>query len=217
MRARKKAWTEREIETNERFIKNPTDFKGKWASYFKNDNPIQVEIGCGKGRFIVQNAANNPNINYIALEREEHVIVMGARASAGVPCSLSFIIGDVSDIADYFDENELDRLYINFCDPWPNRKKWHKRRLTHANFLNVYKKLLKKGGEIHFKTDNQELFEFSLNSFSDNNFRLKNITLDLHNSGFEGNIVTEYEEKFASVGMPIYRLEAYNIQPNTEC
>ncbi|MCL2874584.1 MAG: tRNA (guanosine(46)-N7)-methyltransferase TrmB [Defluviitaleaceae bacterium] len=211
MRARKKAWTEHEIETNERIIKNAADHKGKWSEYFGNCNPIHIEIGCGKGRFIVQTASMNPNINYLAFEREEHVIVMGARASTGVPCSLGFIIGDVSDISDYFNEGELDRLYINFCDPWPRRKKWHKRRLTHSNFLNVYKKLLKNGSGIHFKTDNKELYEFSLNSFSDNGWRLKNITLDLHNNGFEGNVVTEYEEKFASVGMPIYRCEAYNV------
>ena len=209
MRARKKAWTGQEIETNERIIKNAAGHKGKWAEYFGNLSPIHIEIGCGKGRFIVQTAAQNPDINYLAFEREEHVIVMGARASREIPCSLGFIIGDVEELADYFAEDELDRLYINFCDPWPGRKKWHKRRLTHANFLNVYKRLLKNGSEIHFKTDNKELYEFSLNSFSDNGWRLKNITLDLHNSGFEGNVVTEYEEKFSSIGMPIYRCEAY--------
>ncbi len=209
MRARRKNWTESEISNNLRFIKEPAQLKGKWHTYFGNENPIYLEIGCGKGRFIVQNAVNNKDINYLALEREEHVIVMGARASAELDCSLGFIIGDVTNMRDYFESGEIDRLFINFCDPWPGRKKWHKRRLTHRSFLDMYKELLKEKGEIHFKTDNRELFEFSLNQFAENNWRMKNITLDLHASEFQGNIMTEYEEKFSSQGMPIYRLEAY--------
>ncbi len=207
MRARRKNWTETEIATNSRIIKGAALHKGMWRQYFNNDNPIHLEIGCGKGRFIVATAAANPQVNYLAMEREEHVIVMGARVSKDIDCALGFIISDVKDINDIISNGELSRIYINFCDPWPNRKKWHKRRLTHRGFLDMYENLLDDNGEIFFKTDNKELFEFSLNEFSDKGWRLRNITLDLHNSGMEGNIKTEYEEKFSSIGMPIYRCE----------
>ncbi len=210
MRARRKPWTEKELASNERIIDNAEAYKGKWNEYFSNNNPIHIEIGCGKGRFITQTAEKNANINYIAIEREPHVIVTGARNSRELSCHLAFIVGDVKNLLLYFEPKEISRIYINFCDPWQNRKKWHKRRLTHESFLNLYRELFgKEKGEIHFKTDNQELFEFSLNQFSNNNWRLRNISLDLHNSNYEGNIMTEYEEKFSNKGMPIFRCEAY--------
>jgi len=208
MRSRKKPWAENEVATNEKVISEPEKLKGKWREYFGNENPIHMEIGSGKGRFIVETATRNRNINYISVERQKHVIVMGMRAARELDISLGFIIGDVEDLQDYFDEGEIKRIYINFCDPWQNRKKWHKRRLTHKNFLEMYKKLMNNHGEIFFKTDNTELFEFSLNQLSENGFRLSNITLDLHNSDYEGNVMTEYEEKFSKSGMPIYRCEA---------
>ncbi len=207
MRVRRKAWTEKEIETNDLIIKNAESFKGNWGEYFGNNNPIHVEIGCGKGRFITTTASQNKEINYLAIEREKHVLVMGARASKEIDCSLGFILGDVKDLENYFCTGEIKRIYINFCDPWQNRKKWHKRRLTHSNFLSMYERLFEDYGEIHFKTDNTELFEFTLNEFSKKRWQLKNISLDLHKSEFLDNVMTEYEEKFSSKGMPIYRCE----------
>jgi len=113
------------------------------------------------------------------------------------------------DLDKYFDVNEISRIYINFCDPWENKKKWAKRRLTYVKFLDLYAKILTDKGEIFFKTDNEKLFEFSLNQFAEKDFLLKNITFDLHNSDLAENIMTEYEEKFSSKGINIFRLEAY--------
>lgn len=207
MRVRRKPWAEEELLTNEQVIKEPAEFKGRWKEEFKNDNIIYVEIGCGKGRFITETAKANPNINFVAIERQISVVAAAARKLREENISnLRFVKGDVKFLQDYFGKNEIKRLYINFCDPW-SKKRWAKRRLTYRDFLNIYKELIGEQGEIHFKTDNRELFEFSLNEFADMDWKLSNITLDLHNSGFEGNIMTEYEEKFSSKGMPIYRLE----------
>ncbi len=208
MRVRRKPWAEEELLTNEQVIKEATEFKGRWNEEFGNDNIIYVEIGCGKGRFITETAKANPNINFVAIERQISVVATAARKLREENISnLRFVKGDVKFLQDYFEKNEIKRLYINFCDPWP-KKRWAKRRLTYRDFLNIYKELIGIEGEIHFKTDNRDLFEFSLNEFADMDWRMSNITLDLHNSDFEGNIMTEYEEKFSSKGMPIYRLEA---------
>lgn len=171
--------------------------------------PLMVEIGCGKGKFIYETALANPDIFFIALEREENVLLMAMEKALSVklPDNLRFIDGDASKLAEIFPEESLSRIYVNFCDPWPPRKQ-AKRRLTSSGFLEIYYKLLKTGGEIHFKTDNMKLFEFSLNEFAAfNGLRMKNISLDLHSSDMP-NITTEYEEKFSAMGMPIYRLEA---------
>ena len=215
MRARRKSWAASEVEINPRLISVEDEsaqplLAGSWSAYFGNDNPIHLEIGCGMGRFIVQSAQRNPHINYIALERELNVIVTGARAAREAEINnIAFIIGDAAELASYFAPGEISRIYINFSDPWPNRKKWHKRRLSHSNFLETYKTVMGTHGEVFQKTDNTELFEFSLEQFSQNGFALRNISLDLHKSGYEDNIMTEYEEKFSAKGMPIYRCEAY--------
>lgn len=210
MRARKKTWAKQEFEINRHLIEKPEEINN-WQKVFGNDNPLHLEIGCGKGRFITENAKTNENINYIGLEREEMVIITGMRKAREESINnVRFILGDVSDISSFFGEGVLSRIYINFCDPWPNKKKWAKRRLTHGSFLKKYKSLFKNNSaEIFFKTDNMELFEFSIEQFSEEGFVLKNVSLNLHESKFEGNIKTEYEEKFSSKGMPIYRLEAY--------
>ncbi len=210
MRVRKKKWTENELLTNEFVIWNFEDYKGKWNLLFGNDNPVYLEIGCGKGKFIRENALANPDINFIALEKERHVICTAARDAKDSVKNVYFICADVKNIENIFDSNEISRIYINFCDPWENRRKWAKRRLTYVAFLDIYKNLLKSDGEIHFKTDNEKLFEFSLNQFCERDWKLKNISFDLHNSGLENNIMTEYEAKFSAKGMNIYRLEAVN-------
>ncbi len=128
--------------------------------------------------------------------------------------NLVFIVGDANEILQYFNVSEIERLYLNFSDPWRDRKKWHKRRLTHRNFLKSYENILKTNGDIHFKTDNKELFNFSLNEFSSELWQLSNISLDLHKTEFHEkyNIMTEYEERFSSKGLPIYRCEAKKIR-----
>ncbi len=189
-------------------ITDPENHKGKWNEVFGNDNPIHVEIGCGKGSFIVGMAKMYPDVNFIAIEKVEDVIVMAMeKAIANEIENVRFMDLDAERIEEFFEKGEIKRIYLNFSDPWKKGKQ-AKRRLTHKNFLDRYKKVLNSGDYIWFKTDNQKLFEFSLNSFCAEGFKLRNITLDLHNSGFEGNVITEYEQRFMDLGQPIYRLEA---------
>ena len=186
---------------------NIEELKGKWSQKFKNDNPIHVEFGTGRGKFITTLAKQNPNINYIAFEIKEEVLIKGVeKADEANLNNILFAWANVSNILDYFEVGELSRVYVNFCDPWP-KKRWAKRRLTHTNFLEKYKMILNNEGEVHFKTDNEKLFEFSLNEMALNDWLLKNISLNLANSDFK-NVTTEYEDKFMSYGMNIYRCEA---------
>lgn len=177
---------------------------------FGNANPLYLEIGCGKGGFAVEFARQNPDINLIAVEKTPNVLVTGAEAEMrlGLP-NLRFCMGQAEYLDHLFHEHTVDRLFLNFSCPFP-KKKYAIHRLTHARFLEIYKRVLKDGAEIHQKTDNMHFFEFSIEQFSANGFPLKNVSLDLHNSGFEGNIVTEYEKRFSDLGQPIYRLEAVN-------
>ncbi len=190
------------------WIKAPEENKGRWSSVFGNDNPIHIEIGCGKGNFILGMAKMYPNINFIGIEKVEDVLVMAMEkvTEAGLS-NVLFMDMDAERIEEFFVKGEIERIYLNFSDPW-KKKKQAKRRLTHKNFLDKYKNVLNEGDYIFFKTDNRPLFEFSLNSFCEENYKLSNISLDLHNSNFEGNVMTEYEERFSKMGMPIYRLEA---------
>ena len=196
------------VAVNERyFIPNPNEFKGKWHEIFGNNNPIHIEIGMGKGRFLCELAAINPDINYIGIEKFSSVLLRASEKLAELDLNNIKIINiDAINLCDYFDKDEITRIYLNFSDPWP--KNAHaKRRLTSNRFLPLYQNVLNTDGEIHFKTDNRKLFEFSLESLNEYGLSLKNISLDLHHSDFEGNIMTEYEEKFSAFG-PIYRLEA---------
>ena len=213
MRRRKKKGADLKLLSFENLVikGDEIDFKGNWNEKFQNDNPIHVEFGTGRGKFLTTLAKQNLNINYIAMELKEEVLLKAVeKAVENELNNILFIWGDVNNILDYFDKGELSRVYINFCDPWP-KKRWYKRRLTYRGFLENYKKLLNDDGEIHFKTDNEKLFEFSLNEFSEANLKLKNITLDLANSDYEGNVTTEYEDKFMSYGMKIYRVEGLKI------
>lgn len=169
---------------------------------------LHLEIGCGKGAFITETALRNPDINYIAIERVSNVIVLAMEKARELELSnLRFIRGDFARIAEDFPDSSVDRIYLNFSDPWP-KNGYAKRRLTHGAFLEQYRRILKDGGEIHFKTDNRPLFDFSLETFPENGFTLQNVTYDLHDSGFQGNIMTEYEKRFSEQGIPICRLEA---------
>jgi len=220
MRARKKKWAPAELANNPLIIRSEVSQARDEAqnnvtpinlrAHFNNNAPIHVEIGCGKGRFITEMARRNPNINYLAIEREPAILAAAARrgllVSQESPLSLAFLLLDVTELAGRIVPGQISRLYLNFSDPWPDKKKWAKRRLTHENFLKTYEAL----GipEVFFKTDNRSLFEFSIESFSLAGWRIQNISLDLHANMPEDNIVTEYEEKFSKFG-PIYRLEAF--------
>lgn len=208
MRVRKKPWAEEELQNNPHVVKEIFEKKGHWSEYFGNNNPIYVEIGCGKGGFILKNAVQNKEINFIGIERQSSVIAVAARKIGNNLPNLALICGDAIKLEELFECREVKRLYINFCDPWP-KKRNRKRRLTYRGFLKNYESLLGEKGEVFFKTDNRDLFEFSLNEFCAEDWKLSNITLDLHQSEtVENNIMTEYEAKFSQKGMPIYRLEA---------
>ncbi|EMW6074791.1 tRNA (guanosine(46)-N7)-methyltransferase TrmB [Enterococcus faecium] len=189
-------------------ISDPTLWKGKWNELFENDHPIHIEIGMGKGQFITGMAKTHPEINYIGVEMQVSVVSIALDKLIEQPLpNLKLLHVDGSALTEYFADSEVDQIYLNFSDPWP-KKRHEKRRLTYKTFLAVDEQILRPNGEIHFKTDNQGLFEYSLASFSQYGMILKQVWLDLHQSQFEGNIMTEYEEKFSSKGQRIYRVEA---------
>ena len=178
------------------------------AHSFIGDAPLHIEIGCGKGGFIMQTAQNNPDIRYIAVEKVANVIVLAMEKIKNAEIeNIRFMNGRFEFLSESFPDSSVDRIYLNFSDPWP-KTGYAGRRLTHGGFLSIYKRILKPGGEIFFKTDNRALFEFSLESFPENGFELSEVTFDLHNSGFEGNVMTEYEQRFSEQGIPICRLVA---------
>ena len=208
MRMRKKKHRNERIENcGEIVIREPFP-KGKWNTVFGNENKICLEIGCGKGRFITETAKNNPDVNFIAIEKNMDVALLAMEKAQALGLeNIRFICDNADLLEEIVIPGECSRIYINFCDPW-HKTKHAKRRLTHRRYIEVYKKLLPAGGEIYFKTDNKKLFEFSLNEFCDMNIKLKNISLDLHAKPCEWNVMTEYEQQFSEQGMPIYRLEA---------
>ena len=187
-------------------ILNPKDYKNKWNEEFKNNNPIYIEIGMGKGDFIIEHAKRFSNINFIGIEKFDSVIV---RAIEKVPDdlpNLRLIRMDAKEIDEVFDK-EVERVFLNFSDPWP-KKRHHDRRLTSHIFLNKYENIFKKDKEIVQKTDNRDLFEYSVISLSTFGYKIKDISLDLHNSDYEDIITTEYEKKFVAKGNNIYYLVA---------
>ena len=191
-------------------VLEPEQHKGKWQDVFGNANPIQIEVGMGKGKFISIMARQHPEINFIGVEVIEEVLldaVKRMKRAEGIPENLRLVWINASLLEDLFLPGEVDRIFLNFSDPWP-KTRHAKRRLTHKGFLDQYAAILKSEGQVHFKTDNQGLFEFSLNEFSACGWRLQNIQLDMYQKLPEGNVATEYETKFHNQGMPIYRLEA---------
>ena len=177
---------------------------------FGNDNPIRIEIGCGKGDFIVGTAAKEPDVNFLAVEKISDVLVIAAEKVKNSGLSnVRVCCVDAKELEEIFPEGSIDRIYLNFSDPWP-KSRHEKRRLTYRTFLAIYKKILKKDGAIHFKTDNRGLFDFSLEEFKEFGMRMEKLTFDLHNSEYmEGNVMTEYEKRFSSMGVPINRVECY--------
>ncbi len=182
-------------------VKNPEEYKGRWREYFQNNNPIYIEIGMGKGQFIINNALNNPDINYIGIEKYDSVIVKGLQKIPEGVNNLCMIRLDALDIDSIFDK-EISLIYLNFSDPWP-KKRHHFRRLSSKIFLDKYEKIFKDKREIEMRTDNRDLFQYSLVSYSEHGYILKDVSLNLHEDDMP-LITTEYEDKFSKDGMPIY-------------
>lgn len=190
------------------FINNPKEYKEKWNKVFNNNNPINIEIGMGKGDFIINMAINNPNNNYIGIEKYTSVIVRAIQKLENININnLKLINIDAINIEDIFHE-EIDKIYINFSDPWP-KARHENRRLTSNIFLEKYENIFKKGKKIYQKTDNKDLFIYSQDSLIKNGYILKNISYDLYNSNIQNNVATEYEKKFVGENKSIYYLEAY--------
>lgn len=188
-------------------VHEPKQFKGKWNEVFNNAHPLKIEIGMGKGKFIHSLASQNPQINYIGIEKYSSVLLRALQKMEEEPLpNLLFIRMDAEDIAEVFGKEEVDGIYLNFSDPWP-KERHAKRRLPSREFLTRYDQFLKKDGVLEFKTDNKDLFEFALEELTPAGWEALKITFDLHHDSemSEGNIMTEYEEKFSSKGNPIYK------------
>ena len=197
------------IATNEYVVKDEQNMKGKWHGLFENDNPIHIEVGMGKGRFIMDMARLHPDINYIGIEKFSSVLVRAIEKQEieKLP-NLYFIRMEAEYIENVFEKGEVSYIYLNFSDPWP-KDRHAKRRLTSVQFLERYEKILADGGGVTFKTDNRPLFDFTVEQADEAGWNKESVTYDLHNSEYaEGNVMTEYEEKFSLKGNPICKLIA---------
>lgn len=210
MRLRNVPGARETIIENQFSIQQPEQMKGKWAEVFQNDHPIHIEVGMGKGQFIIEMARRNPEVNYIGIEKYSSVLVRAVEKLEDFEQdNLRLIRMDAENIEEVFDKDEVDRIYLNFSDPWP-KDRHAKRRLTSTRFLERYDNILTPEGRVMFKTDNKDLFDFSLEQVEEAGWILENHTYDLHHSEYnEGNVMTEYEEKFSAKGNPICRLAAY--------
>ncbi|MCC2253045.1 tRNA (guanosine(46)-N7)-methyltransferase TrmB [Ruminococcus sp. CLA-AA-H200] len=201
------------IRAHKAVIKRPEDQRGCWGQVFGNKNPLRIEIGTGKGQFILQMAKLHPEINYVGIERYSSVLLRAVEKFDTEEFkdlqNVRFVCMDARRIEEVFAENEVDRIYLNFSDPWP-KARHAKRRLTSTEFLERYEKVLRPDGVLEFKTDNTELFNFSLEQVKEAGWMLTNFTYDLHHNEEmnKDNIQTEYEEKFAGRGNPINKLTA---------
>lgn len=210
MRLRKKPWARPELEACNFFIINPRENKGKWRESFNNDNPIYLELGCGKGTFIAVHGSENKDINYIAIDIKDEVLVLAKRNIEKAykekdqeVNNLKLMAQEIGLIEDVFSKDDVvSRIYINFCNPWP-KERHKKRRLTFTKQLEKYKTFLIENGEIYFKTDDDNLFEESLEYFKEAGLSIEYITYDLHNSDVKGNVRTEHENMFSEQGIKI--------------
>ncbi len=198
----------REMIAESRFVVHePQEYKGRWSELFGNDHPLQIEIGMGKGRFIMDLARMHPEINYVGIEKYSSVLLRGIQKMETDPLpNLYFIRMEAEEIADVFGREEVERIYLNFSDPWP-KDRHAKRRLPSREFLKRYDEILVRDGVIEFKTDNQDLFRFALEEIAPAGWQLLQMTEDLHHDEkmLAGNVMTEYEEKFSALGNPIYK------------
>ena len=209
MRLRHIKGAEQQIAESPFVIHDPEEQKGHWRDVFGNDHPIEIEVGMGKGKFIMDLAAAHPDVNYLGIERYSSVLLRALQKRAERDLSnIFFLCIHAKEMADYFAPGEVSRIYLNFSDPWP-KDRHAKRRLTSPVFMEVYDSILKPDGVIEFKTDNRGLFEYSLESIPAAGWDILAHTFDLHRSDMaEGNVMTEYETKFASEGKPICKLVA---------
>ncbi len=194
------------IESSNYVVLDYKEYRGNYNKLFKNNNPIYVEIGMGKGKFIIDNAMKYPNINFIGIEKYDSVVVRAIQKleDKDIP-NLKIIRMDALEITDVFDK-EVSRIYLNFSDPWPKDRHEH-RRLSSDIFLKKYDLIFKDNKNIVMKTDNRNLFEYSVKSFVNYGYKINDISLDLHQANYPDNIMTEYEEKFVSKGSPIYMID----------
>ncbi len=207
MRLRNITGSEEVIANSKYVIHEPQ--KGEWNKIFNNDHPLYIEIGMGKGRFIVDNALKYPDINFVGIEKYSSVLLRALQKLEKmdeVPSNLRFLCIDAKEITEYFDKGEVDRIYLNFSDPWP-KDRHAKRRLPSRQFLSLYDVILKKEGTLEFKTDNRGLFDFAVEELEPAGWKAEAVTYDLHNDEVmnKDNIMTEYEEKFSSQGNPIFK------------
>lgn len=210
MRLKKVKDAKERVEASEYYVSTPSEYKGKWNEFFKNNNPIHIEIGMGKGNFVIGMAKAHKDINYIGIEMYDSVMVKAVeklKQEEKPLKNLKLVLIDAMKIEEIF-ENEISRIYLNFSDPWP-KAKHEKRRLTSKIFLEKYDKIFKGQKQIFQKTDNNDLFDFSMVSLVENGYELRNVTRDLHSENVSDNIMTEYEEKFSNAGIKINKLEAY--------
>ena len=207
MRLRNVRGAREKIAADEYTVQEPKENKGRWHEFFENDNPIHIEVGMGKGKFIMELAERNPEINYVGIEKFSSVLVRALQKMEEKQLTnLVFIRMDAEEIEEVFEKEEVAQIYLNFSDPWP-KDRHAKRRLTSTRFLARYENVLKKDGNVIFKTDNRDLFDFSLEQAKEAEWVIENYTYDLHNSEYnEGNVMTEYEEKFSKEGKPINRM-----------
>ncbi|RKD35307.1 tRNA (guanosine(46)-N7)-methyltransferase TrmB [Lacrimispora algidixylanolytica] len=209
MRLRHIPGSEQEIEASPYVVQNPEEKKGRWNEVFGNERPIEIEVGMGKGRFIMELASLHPDINYVGIERYPSVLLRGLQKRAEMELNnIVFMCVDAKNLSEIFNQGEVQKIYLNFSDPWP-KDRHTKRRLTSEEFMEVYDKILKPDGVVEFKTDNKGLFEYSLEAIPGDVWEIKESTFDLHHSEMgEGNVMTEYEEKFSLKGNPIFKLIA---------
>lgn len=209
MRQRHKPWADDFLATNcQLVVTNPSQYQTKWQSVFRNENPIHLEIGTGKGQFLVGMARQYPDVNFIGIELSKSVIVTATQKVLDSKLDNVLLVNmDANHICDIFGGNEIATVYLNFSDPWP-KNRHEKRRLTFHAFLEKYQSILAAAGEVVLKTDNRGLFEYSLESFSAFGMRLEEVNLDLHYLQDPANVMTEYEEKFSEKGQVIYRCRA---------
>ncbi|HEX7055904.1 MAG TPA: tRNA (guanosine(46)-N7)-methyltransferase TrmB [Bacilli bacterium] len=215
---RVKEWMERE---NRLIVRDHKQNKGKWREFFGNDKPIFAELGMGKGGFISEMSLLHPEANFIGIDMYDLLIGRAAELAfrlwreqrGGEPDNLALMRMNIEYLEEAFADGEIERIYLNFSDPWP-KARHARRRLTHPRFLQKYMRILNERGEIHFKTDSPSLFEFSLNAIAETGLKMRNISLDLHKNGnIPGNVMTEYEKKFVQQGKNIFRLEIVKQPP----
>jgi tRNA (guanine-N7-)-methyltransferase len=218
MRLRRRSGTKLALQQDDLVVLQPKEWRGRWHERFGNQQPIHVELGMGKGRFINEMSMRHPEWNFIGIDRYDELLRRASEKAVETrkesftetrnkPNNLILVLGNIETIEEMFAPAEIERIYLNFSDPWP-KTRHAGRRLTHRNFVIKYIELLNARGEIHVKTDSRSLFEFSLNTFAEMRLMMRNISLDLHGNGLTpDHVMTEYEAKFHEQGNPIYRVE----------